>query len=70
MKTCRSIRCGPAHASARRQPLAAQPKSPRIHPAIQAAIDSPDRPEKDRARDANRHYGEMLEFFGVRPGRR
>jgi predicted methyltransferase len=43
-------------------------ESPRIHPAIQAAIDSPERPEKDRTRDANRHYAEMLEFFGVRPG--
>jgi predicted methyltransferase len=43
-------------------------ESPAIHPAIQAAIDSPDRPAKDRTRDLNRHYGEMLEFFGVRPG--
>jgi predicted methyltransferase len=43
-------------------------ESPPIHPAIQAAVDSPERPEKDRARDANRHYAELLEFFGVRPG--
>jgi predicted methyltransferase len=43
-------------------------ESPRIDPAIQAAVDSPDRPAKDRARDANRHYAELLQFFGVRPG--
>lgn len=43
-------------------------ESPNVHPAIQAAIDSPERPAQDRTRDANRHYGEMLEFFGVRPG--
>lgn len=43
-------------------------ESPPIHPAIQAAVDSPDRPAKDRTRDANRHYAELLEFFGVRPG--
>ena len=39
-----------------------------IHPAIQAAVDSQERLPKDRARDANRHYAEILEFFGVRPG--
>ena len=43
-------------------------ESPPIHPAIQAAVDSQDRPPKDRARDDNRHYAEILEFFGVRPG--
>lgn len=43
-------------------------ESPPIHPAIQAAVDSPERPARDRARDANRHYAELLEFFGVRPG--
>jgi predicted methyltransferase len=43
-------------------------ESPAIHPAIQAAVDSQDRPPKDRARDDNRHYAEILEFFGVRPG--
>jgi predicted methyltransferase len=48
------------------QTMAAE--SPPIHPAIQAAVDSPDRPAKDRTRDANRHYAELLEFFGVRPG--
>ena len=43
-------------------------ESPAIHPAIQAAVDSQDRPPKDRSRDDNRHYAEILEFFGVRPG--
>ena len=41
---------------------------PKIHPAIQAAIDSPDRPEADRKRDEGRRPGITLEFFGVRPG--
>jgi predicted methyltransferase len=52
--------------AAAQQVVAAE--SPRIDPAIQAAVDSPDRPQKDRARDANRHYAEVLEFFGVRTG--
>jgi predicted methyltransferase len=43
-------------------------ESPAIHPAVQAAVDSQDRLPKDRSRDANRHYAELLEFFGVRPG--
>jgi predicted methyltransferase len=43
-------------------------ESPAIHPAIQAAVDSQERLPKDRARDANRHYAEIMEFFGVRPG--
>jgi predicted methyltransferase len=49
--------------------LAAQAaESPAIHPAIQAAVDSQERLPKDRSRDANRHYAEIMEFFGVRPG--
>jgi predicted methyltransferase len=43
-------------------------ESPRIHPAIQAAVDSQERLPKDRARDENRHYAHILEFFGIRPG--
>ncbi|HET9444652.1 MAG TPA: methyltransferase domain-containing protein [Steroidobacteraceae bacterium] len=43
-------------------------ESPTIHPAIQAAVDSQDRLPKDRTRDDNRHYAQVLEFFGVRPG--
>jgi predicted methyltransferase len=43
-------------------------ESPPIHPAIQAAVDSQERLPKDRARDDKRHYAEILEFFGVRPG--
>src|SRR5262249_21051039 len=40
----------------------------KIHPAIQAAVDSPDRPEADRKRDEGRRPAIVLEFFGVRPG--
>ena len=58
---CAIVACGTSS-------FAAAAESPTVHPAIQAAIDSPDRPEQDRKRDLNRHYGEMLEFFGVRPG--
>jgi predicted methyltransferase len=43
-------------------------ESPPINPAIQAAVDSQDRLPKDRARDDNRHYAQIMEFFGVRPG--
>jgi predicted methyltransferase len=43
-------------------------ESPAIHPAIQAAVDSQERLPKDRAKDTNRHYAEIMEFFGVRPG--
>ena len=39
-----------------------------VPPAIQAVIDAPDRAEADRALDAGRHPGEMLAFFGIRPG--
>jgi predicted methyltransferase len=48
--------------------LARAAESPTIHPAIQAAVDSQDRLPKDRARDDTRHYAEIMEFFGVRPG--
>ena len=40
---------------------------PKVHPAITAALASPDRPEADRKRDEGRHYAQVLEFFGVRP---
>jgi predicted methyltransferase len=43
-------------------------ESPPIHPAIQAAVDSQERLPKDRAKDDNRHYAAIMEFFGVRPG--
>lgn len=39
-----------------------------IHPSIKAALEHPDRPAKDRERDATRQPGAVLEFFGVRPG--
>lgn len=36
--------------------------------ALQAVIDAPDRTAADRALDKGRHPGEMLAFFGIRPG--
>ena len=43
--------------------------SPPIDPAaIDAAVDSPDRPAADRELDAARRPREMLKFFGIRPG--
>jgi predicted methyltransferase len=39
-----------------------------VHPAITAAVESKDRPEADRQRDAGRKPALVLEFFGVRPG--
>ncbi|MBF2755485.1 MAG: class I SAM-dependent methyltransferase [Gammaproteobacteria bacterium AqS3] len=35
--------------------------------ALRAAVDDPQRPEADRARDQYRHPFETLSFFGVRP---
>lgn len=34
------------------------------------AVASPDRPEEDRVRDANRKPAEILAFFGIQPGQR
>ncbi|HVN39991.1 MAG TPA: SAM-dependent methyltransferase [Myxococcota bacterium] len=42
----------------------------KIPPAIQAAVDAPDRSKDDRALDAGRHPAETLAFFGIRPGAR
>jgi predicted methyltransferase len=38
--------------------------------AVEAAIDSPDRPAADRERDASARPGEVLLFLGVTPGMR
>jgi predicted methyltransferase len=43
-------------------------EGPSASAAINAAVDSPDRPEADRKLDAARKPKEMLAFFGVRPG--
>ena len=48
--------------------LAAPAMAQTAPPAIQAAVASPDRPEADTARDANRHPAALLAFAGVRPG--
>lgn len=37
---------------------------------IAAALESPDRPEADRAQDERRHAREFLEFAGIEPGMR
>ena len=58
---CAALVCGPLAA-------VQAAESPAIHPAIQAAVDSQERLPKDRAKDENRHYAEIMEFFGVRPG--
>ena len=42
--------------------------APRVAPAIAAAVASPDRPEADKVRDADRKPAEMLAFAGIRPG--
>ena len=39
-----------------------------VPPEIQAIIDNPDRSASDRETDLRRHPGEMLVFFGVKPG--
>lgn len=41
-----------------------------IPPAVQAAVDAPDRSAEDRALDAGRHPAQTLAFFGIRPGAR
>jgi predicted methyltransferase len=47
---------------------AAAADQPEVDAAIAAAVASPDRPQADRERDASRRPGEVLAFFGVRPG--
>ena len=38
-----------------------------VNPALKAAIDAPQRAEKNRVRDVYRHPAEALTFFGVKP---
>ena len=38
-----------------------------VDPGLRAAVDSPARAERNRARDPYRHPAEMLAFFGVKP---
>jgi predicted methyltransferase len=47
-------------------PVAAQAQSA----ALRAAVAAPDRPDADKARDANRKPAEILAFAGVRPGQK
>ena len=39
----------------------------KIPPAVQAAVDAPDRSADDRALDAGRHPAQTLAFFGIQP---
>src|SRR5690349_1002023 len=41
-----------------------------VYEPIKAAIAAPDRSEADRALDAGRKPGEVLTFFGIKPGQR
>jgi len=47
---------------------AAQPKAFEVPKPIQALIEDKDRTPADRALDAGRHPGELLAFYGVKPG--
>jgi predicted methyltransferase len=47
---------------------ATQPKPFTVPKSIKAIVDAKDRAEADRALDAGRHPGEILAFFGVKPG--
>jgi predicted methyltransferase len=38
-----------------------------VTPPIQAVVDAPDRAPEDRAHDGDRHPGEVLSYFGVKP---
>ena len=42
----------------------------RLTVAAQAAVDSPDRPAKDREQDAKRKPVQVLAFIGVKPGQK
>jgi predicted methyltransferase len=48
--------------------LAAKPAAIDVPAAIKAIVDAPDRDDADKRLDAGRHPGEMLAFFGVKPG--
>jgi predicted methyltransferase len=49
-------------------PLVCAADAPKISPAIEAAINSPDRPAADKQRDEGRRPAIVLQFFGIRPG--
>jgi predicted methyltransferase len=42
--------------------------TPKIDPAITAAVDSPDRPAADKQRDEGRRPAQVMQFFGIKPG--
>lgn len=58
----------PAPEAAVTEPAEAPPTAPGVSDAILAAIQSPDRPASDKARDNDRRPDLVLQFFGVKPG--
>jgi predicted methyltransferase len=66
-----AVACGGATAAA--PTTRSAPASPTAHevvvlPAVQAAVDAPERTDDDRALDAGRHPAELFSFFGIQPG--
>jgi predicted methyltransferase len=61
LRRCPDRRSGPGHG------LATSAAAPGY---IKAAIENPDRPDKDKARDAARKPAEMMAFAGVHPGQK
>jgi predicted methyltransferase len=49
-------------------PAATAPAAPTPSPALTAALASPDRSDKDKALDAQRHPAEVIAFLGIGPG--
>lgn len=71
------LACGVAPPQPVDPPPAAEPSAPArgddapaasLPDHLAAAVAAPGRPEEDRARDAARHPGEVLAFFGIQPG--
>ena len=50
-------------------PPASAPAPATVLPALQAAVDSPNRDAANRERDVYRHPAQTLQFFGVAPGK-
>jgi predicted methyltransferase len=63
---CSADRTAPAPEQAATPPEAE--RSTTVPGHIARAVAAPERPEADRQRDADRHPGEVLAFFGIAPG--
>lgn len=62
-----SVACATSPAPA---PAAAVPAAPVVNPAVKAALDAPDRSDKDKGLDAQRHPAEIMAFLGIGPGQK